>query len=469
MSTDFALYFMGAEQKGWQRLLVSEGVRNLGLSFTYFYRKVKRSNWELPAFPEGTSVLLDSGGFGANKDPGQLDEDAWREYESAYMEFVDDNLDAIDIVGEFDLMTLGHDHIKGMREAYWDGLGDKFMPIWHPQHGPEELERLAKRYSRVGVPGSALTEHSYIGQRINSLSRQHGTRFHGMALTQPEVLREIHFSTAASTSWISPSKFGDTQVFDGERLRRYPKKYKGQARKRHKMLFQKAGFDPLKILADDPVEVTRFTVWSWLRFEEALAKRRGSTPLDNGLLPVMAQNGQATVDRLAPLQRSEMAVLPVLGFSEDELPEAAPDRTCRVCNNCYVAANCPAFRADSECAYQLPLELRTREQLLTFLHGLIELQAQRVMFGRFTEELEGGYPDPNLSSEIDRLTRLVKDVKEIEDNRDVLKANVEMRAGAGMISRLFGQRPDAGALPQQIGPGATDQAIARVIDAEADE
>lgn len=452
--TDFQLYFTGAEQKGWQRLLLAEGVRNLGISFTYFYRKVKRSNWELPSFPEGTSVLLDSGGFGANKNPGQLDPNGWREYEQAYCEFVEDNLDAIDIVGEFDLQALGYDHIKGMRETFWDGLGSKFMPIWHPAHGMDELERLARRYDRVGVPGAALNEMSYLGGRINTLSRQWDTRFHGIALTQPDVLRNVHFATAASTSWISPSRFGDTQVFDGQRLKRYPKKYKDQARKRHKMAFTKAGFDAMKILADDPVEVTRFTVWSWRRFEESLAKRRGLTPSDEALVPVVAPNGVAPVDPSGLEVRQEPSQpLPVLNFSEAEnLTELARPETVRNCDHCYVSSTCPAYRPSAACAFNIPVSVRTKEQLASVLYSAIEMQVQRVAFGRYTEELEGGYADPNLSSEIDRLMKLVTELKAIEDNRDVVKLNVEARAGAGVLSRIFGEQPPAPQL-QQLPPG----------------
>jgi hypothetical protein len=462
--TDFQLYFMGGEQRGWQRLLLSEGVHNLGVSFTYFYRKVKRANWELPSFPEGTSILLDSGAFGANKNPGQHDEPGWLNYETAYCEFVEDNIDGLDIVAEFDLQMLGYDHIKGMRETFWDGLGSKFMPIWHPTYGMDELERLARRYDRVGVPGSSLSDLSYLGGRINTLSRQWDCRFHGIALTQPEVLRNVHFATAASTSWISPSKFGDTQVFDGVRLKRYPKKYKDQSRRRHKMLFEKAGFDAQKILNDDPVEVTRFTVWSWRRFEESLAKHRGVTPSPEGVTVEIAHQGTAPVDPSGVVARTEPAApLPVLNFGASEVLTLAPAGTVRTCNNCYVASNCPAYKPESACAFNIPVELRTREQLLGALYSVVEMQVQRVAFGRYTEELEGGYADPNLSGEMDRLMRLVKELKDIEDSRDSLKINVEARAGAGVLSRIFGERT-APELPRSNGHVQAD-----VLDVEAED
>jgi hypothetical protein len=440
--TDFQLYFTGAEQKGWQRLLLGEGVRNLGISFTYYYRKVKRTNWRLPEdFPTGTSVLLDSGAFGANKNPGQLDAAGWRAYEESYMEFVDDNLDRLDMVAEFDLQALGYDHIKGMRESYWDGIGAKFMPVWHPSYGMDELERMARRYDRVAVPGSALAELSYLGGRINTLGRQWDTKFHGMALTRPEVLRNVHFATAASTSWISPSKYGDTQVFDGQQLKRYPKKYKAQARRRHKMLFGKAGFDADKILHDDPVEVTRFTVWSWQRFAEGLAKHRGLTPHVEEL-PAPSSAGEVVpVGPQGVVARTEPAQpLPVLDFNASEHLTLSPAETVRTCSNCYVASNCPEFKPEAACAFKLPVSLRSREELLTALYSIVEMQVQRVAFGRYAEELEGGYADPNLSGEVDRLMRLVKELKEIEDTRDTIRQVTEIKAGAGVLSRIFGEK-----------------------------
>jgi hypothetical protein len=457
------VYFNGAEQKGWSRLLVAEGVRNLGISFTYYHRKVSRKNWVLPEFPDGTSVLLDSGGFGANKNPDPGVD--WLRYEEDYVDFVEHNAGSIDLITEFDMLTLGLEHTQEMREQFWSRYEDKFVPIWHPQHGQEELEHLARRYDRVGIPGPALNDTNWLGPRINSLSRQHGTKFHGLALTRPDVLANVHFDTAASTSWLSPSKFGDSLIFDGQRLRRYPKRYKEQARRRHKMLFSKAGFDAQKILDDDPTEVTRFSIWSWLQWEQTLAERSRLTHRSNGHEPAFALEHLGPVDRRLPVKREGTAILPVAGIEDDALTPA-PDRTIRVCNSCYVASNCPGFVPDAECAYRIPIQLRTRDELLVFMHGVIEMQSQRVMFGRFIEEVEGGYADPNLSNEIDRLMKLVTQLRDIEDNRDSLKINVEARAGAGMLSRIFGESPASTPLRQALGPAQTDQAIATVIDVD---
>jgi hypothetical protein len=59
------------------------------------------------------------------------------------------------------------------------------------------------------------------------------------------------------------------------------------------------------------------------------------------------------------------------------------------------------------------------------------------------EDMTGGYADPNLSGEIDRLQKLIKVKTELEQDSFSVKLEAKGNsAQAGMISRLFGR--DAG-------------------------
>jgi hypothetical protein len=98
---------------------------------------------------------------------------------------------------------------------------------------------------------------------------------------------------------------------------------------------------------------------------------------------------------------------------------------------------------------------------------MIEMQASRVLFARFAEELEGQGLDPALSSEMDRLFSLIDKFKNISDTRDLMRIEVEARGNAGVLSRLFGSK--AGETARQLpggglGPNQTDQFIQDVID-----
>jgi hypothetical protein len=241
---------------------------------------------------------------------------------------------------------------------------------------------------------------------------------------------------------------------------------------RHRMLFTRAGFDGDAIVADDPTEVARFTLWSFKQLEAHVDRRRppaleiadnsspaldepfSDVPTDdaaNG--PVEARNNSVVPP--TPRDPSQRRNLPVLGFEEISTSEVDEDgaqvlgkrlvprlgtATIRQCDTCYVAASCPARQPGAECAFNLPVSVQTKDQLRALLNAVMEMQGQRVAFARFAEELNGGYPDPNVSQEIDRLFKLVESVKRLEDNREFARISVEARGQSGLLSQLFGER-----------------------------
>ena len=95
------------------------------------------------------------------------------------------------------------------------------------------------------------------------------------------------------------------------------------------------------------------------------------------------------------------------------------------------------------CSFNLPIEVKTREQLKAMLTAIIEMQGQRVAFMRYAEEVNGGYADPNTSQEMDRLFKLVKTVKELEENREFVRITAERQSSGGVLSAIFGDRAQA--------------------------
>lgn len=172
-----------------------------------------------------------------------------------------------------------------------------------------------------------------------------------------------------------------------------------------------------------------------------------------------------------------MMTLPGVGFTQKDVLEpdedgnlvrktvpvlSAGSASVRMCDTCFVAANCPAMKPNSTCAFNLPVEIRTQEQLKALLTSIIEIQGQRVLFGRYTEDLNGGYPDPNVSQEIDRLFKLTKLVKELEDNKEFARITVERRGTGGMLSSIFGER--AQVLNELPSGGLDEDAVNRILD-----
>ena len=76
--------------------------------------------------------------------------------------------------------------------------------------------------------------------------------------------------------------------------------------------------------------------------------------------------------------------------------------------------------------------------------------------------MNGGYADPNVSQEMDRLFRMLKTVKELDDSSSFIKMTVEAKNGsAGVLSSIFGDR--AQALKELPNGGLTEQQTTKII------
>jgi len=71
------------------------------------------------------------------------------------------------------------------------------------------------------------------------------------------------------------------------------------------------------------------------------------------------------------------------------------------------------------------------------------MQGQRVAFMRFAEEMNGGYADPNVSQEIDRLFKLVGNLKEMETNKEFIQITAQRQSSGGVLSAIFGDKAQA--------------------------
>lgn len=419
------LFPLGAEEVGWRRLLLEQGATNIAYGYSNLKRRTPKM--KLKARP-GVKQLLDSGGRGADKNVGRRTPEQWLLYEEGYFEFVSANIDFLDYVVEFDAQMFGAEHIAEMRERVWSLIPEeKFIPVWYPH---EDLEEMARNYVNVAIPAKILTP--LVARKlphlpVNAFGIQVG----------PDMCRFLKGNI--SSSWLGPSQFGETVVWDGYNLHTYSKKETEKARVRHRVAIRKAGFDTEKVEASDPMEVTRLSVWSWLRFAERV-----------GEVHPPAAGANETGDRVSqPLERAPMdlehleealvdqprVLLPVLRASGE-----ISNKTMRECDSCHLAGRCPAFRPDEKCAYEIPVRVRGREDLLSLMQGVMEMQSQRVLFARFVEEMEGGYGDQVLSSEIDRLMRVIEKAKEISSTSDFMKLTVETRGTSGVLSRLFGEK-----------------------------
>lgn len=376
-----------------------------------------------------------------------------------YEEFILDNLDRITLFTEVQHKSLTPEFIATQRASAWAEVPEeKFAVIYLDG----DLESLSTRYLNICIPGSVIEERPEIEGQARRFAALHGSVFHALGIAKPDSMRNSPFETVSTLAWLSPMMRGETIVWFGGKLVRYPKRMKEQARSRYKVVYEAAKLDFDKILADDAVEVSKLAVWSYQQLETWLNKVDLVTMSDESLPPVKAETLPNNVTKSGGEVRkvelrnpAEMRTLPVIGVElnrsietddsgRDVLKDVPVIRSTggslRACDSCFVASNCPAYKPQNSCAYNLPIEVKTKDQFKALVNTMVEIQAQRTVFAKFTEDLNGGYPDPNVGVEMDRLFKILKTIKELDDSREVVRMTVERQGSAGVLSTLFGDK-----------------------------
>ena len=450
------IIFLGAEVPSNKTILGQMNAENVGFSY---WGAVKRG---LPTtkkyllderFPDDVNIYV----FPGIPASANLTEEEMEEFSADYEEFIADNLHRITLFTEIQHKNLSEEAVINQRATAWHEIDEeKFGVIY----SSGSLEELATRYLNVFLAGEAAEVMAPICRK---LSAQHGTRFHIMGMAKPDLLRNSPYATTSTLSWLSPMMRGETIVWFANQLHRYPKRMKDQARPRYKASYEAAKLDFDKILADDAVEVSKLAVWSYQQLEAALNNDSHISDTSSENLPLettqsLSDNADISAletNKLLQRNPSEMRTLPVLGvevsrvIEQDEtgrdvikdVPVIRSNSTSlRQCNSCFVKDNCPAFKVDNPCAFNLPVEVKTRDQLKGLINSLLEIQGQRVAFAKFAEDLNGGYPDPNTGLEMDRFFKMLKTIKELDESKEVMRVTMERNGSAGVLSSLFGER-----------------------------
>jgi hypothetical protein len=387
---------------------------------------------------------------------------------------------------------------------------DHWYPVWNDGEDQERLAWLCEKHRKVAISDKAIGEHNL--RRVKTLL----SRWEASAVllsSKPEMLSAHPWSAAVVTSWTSVVRYGETQVWDGSELRRFPAQQKEAVRRRYRAQILRLGVDPDRVIEDNADDVSRLAILSWQAFgaaQTAPYKRPDLKVLPGGgesdeydlatrsamaIHPASVSAGEESVaiEPFEMRQPRETMLLPTMGLETlvkenglggesagqgtdsgtvDERVIRTRSESSRICSSCYLSNHCPAFEHDANCAYNIPVEIKTTGQLHALVTAAIEMQAGRVLFARFGEEVSGVGIDTTVSQEIDRLFNLIAKGKEIGDNRDTLRIAIESKSSAGMIERIFG----SGAAQQmQALPGGglnamqTDRVLGEIIDADVEE
>ena len=114
----------------------------------------------------------------------------------------------------------------------------------------------------------------------------------------------------------------------------------------------------------------------------------------------------------------------------------------KLCDQCYLIDKCPHYQKNATCYFRNKISVTGPSSLVDVMKMMLEMQGERVLFGRMIEQSEGGYIDQNLSKEMKLLMDLMKDFKEVmapPEEKVVISASGPAKPeGGGILSQLFG-------------------------------
>jgi hypothetical protein len=134
---DFTLFFGGAEQQGWRRLLAEQDAA-MSLSFRGLLRRMPKTKPYLLAdrLAGEYPLLLDSGAHSFNAAKSTPDRQELLDFAQRYETFVEANTDRPTLITEFDSRAPRARLDRQPPEAFYDHLEpSKFMPVWHAEWG----------------------------------------------------------------------------------------------------------------------------------------------------------------------------------------------------------------------------------------------------------------------------------------------------------------------------------------------
>lgn len=351
-------------------------------------------------------------------------------------------------------------------ETTWLANSDLlFLPIWDATD-PTVLRDYTENYDGVTLPDSVVDNPVAVRQARASIKRLGQLA----ALTGRSKGIE-RFDTLVSSAWWAVQKYGETQVWAANRLVRLNAEDKRNKRERYASAIEAMGIDMDKIYLDDPTETVTLAVRSWQALEHHLTISPRSPAVvpdqivTNGhVQPVRPTQVPAPGEVANGVSQTRHLVLPVIGLTkhgvtghdaegnefEDSVDTiSVTPESLRQCNSCALALTCPSHYPGAACSYQIPVEIKTKVQLVNVLRAVAEIQTQRVLMGRFAEEIQGE-PNPDLGKEMDRLFAMVERWRAIEDTRDSVKMTLESKgdthAAMGVLSRIFGDKVGRNAL-----------------------
>lgn len=281
-----------------------------------------------------------------------------------------------------------------------------------------DLADLVASYSYVALSSECdlSKAKAQITPLIASL-RSFSCKLHRWGGVDKETALTGLFWSASSSNWITGAKYGNTYEYVGNLKLTLHHGSKGAGKRVRtglKAKCQDLGINHQALLDDDKRAVNLWNLHQWRKYAE------DSSNINGYWSERESQAKELTVEHRKTLASTPSAI----GYS-------------RSCNSCFLSSQCPLFEPDLDCRVTTIQSVSTPDDMQGLLNKVIQIQGDRVLFSAFAERVQNAGINPEVSKELETLTKLMKDAKEITS--PVGSDEVFIKAkGSGVISKLFG-------------------------------
>lgn len=280
------------------------------------------------------------------------------------------------------------------------------------------LGDLVSSYSYVAISSSFdLGEaKAQITPLIASL-RSFSCKLHRWGGVDKETALTGLFWSASSSNWITGSKYGNTYEYVGNLKLTLHHGSKGAGKRVRNGLKAKCedlGLDHRALLEDDKRTVNLWNLHQWRKYSEDSDKIKG----------YWSKRESKTSELVVGSTKSLASTPSAIGYS-------------RSCNSCFLSSQCPMYEPDFDCRVTTVQSVSTPDDMQGLLNKVIQIQGDRVMFSAFAERVQNAGINPEVSKELETLTKLMKDAKEITSPVGGDEVFIKAK-GSGVISKLFG-------------------------------
>ena len=282
---------------------------------------------------------------------------------------------------------------------------------------------LIYEYSHIGFPtdiddNEALT---LIRSNITSL-KSFDVKTYRLGRVDKENILTGVFWGLSSSNWISGTRYGVTFEYVGNlKLTTYhgSKGAGKQVRNKLKSKCETLGLDHSLLISDDNRTVNQWNVSQWVALSKDVNQVSGYWS---------KKENSMSKDQISTIQKDTNQSLATSNQFQSYL---------RNCNSCYLSSTCPLFEPDSNCRLSINPKVETPDDIQNLLNKVIQIQGERVLFASMSEQIQNMGINPEVSKEMETLTKLIKDSKEIMSPGGGDEVLIKAK-GSGVISRLFG-------------------------------